>query len=285
MKTFGLYITGQKGRMVLRGLLYRPAFVVTYQDENTDVLDFDIINLFCEQRDIPIYHRKDKVIPSADVDLLIFVGWQYLIHRDMEKSVVFHDSYLPELKGFAPTPTALIQGRQLGATAFQPTDIEVDTGPIYLRRRIKVQHPIRLMQANELIATNYIEMIKELLTCNIEPGWPESDELETFSIWRGPDDMVIDWDDDDQRIQRTVYALGQPLSGAKTTYRGKQIILTEVQLRPDMVFVERHPGKIWSFKNNCPKVICGQGMLIIKEALSADGAIVQFNRLRERLGT
>lgn len=283
MKTFGLYVVGHKGRIVLEGLTATPAFVVTYLDKGTDPADHAIIESICRGRDIPVYQRNDPLIPSVEVDLLVFVGWQYLIHGDMEKCVVFHDAYLPEMKGFAPTPTALILGRDLGVTAFQPTNI-VDTGPIYIRRRITVtKQPMRLAAANEIIARNYTEMLEEILASDIKPIWPDGEE-ESFSIWRGPEDMIINWEYTSTCIERIVYALGPPLSGAKTMYRGKEIVLTEVQTCADMNFVERHYGKIWSITNNCPKVICGLGMLLINEAVDQDGYLVKFNRLRVRLG-
>lgn len=277
---FGLYATGQKGRIVLMGLSRRPEFVVTYQDKNKSSADYGSIVDFCHEHHIPVYDRE-KAPSWDDIDLVFFIGWQYMIWNEFDKCVVLHDSYLPEMRGFAPTPTSMILGLPLGATAFQPTG-EIDSGPIYIRRRIEVDYPMRLSDAEELVGKNYIEMIEEILI-----GKPESfiaEEPPTYSIWRDKMDMFIDWNKPAEYIQRFVYALGSPLSGAKTTYNGKTIIVREVSLQDDLNFIDRHPGKIWSLKNGRPTVICSSGMIVIEGAVYEDETPVEFNRLRERLG-
>lgn len=278
--SFGLYVVGQKGRMVLNRLETTPDFVVTYEDSRIVDEEYELINRWCRQFGIPCFDRGFE--PAERPDVRFYVGWQYIIKEDLETAVVLHDSYLPEMKGFAPTPTALMLGRDLGATAFRPTMIEVDTGPIYLQRRIPVEHPMRLTDAHRAVANAYVEMIREILETRPEPS-PFCREGETFSIWRDREDMEIDWTRPAKVIQRKVYALSSPLTGARTTYKGRSIVVDDVRVEEDMNFVERHPGKIWSINKNEPKVICGDGMLTITRAFG-EGGKVKFNRLRERLG-
>lgn len=276
---YGLYAVGHKGRLVLERLTRMPSFVVTYRDGKYDD-EHEEIERLCRSFNISCFDRDDDF--SEKVDLRFYVGWQRLIRKDLDEAVVLHDSYLPQMKGFAPTPTALMLGLDLGATAFRPVMEEVDTGPVYTSRRISIGHPMRLSMANQLVAERYVEMIEEILE-----EMPELKVLprdcETFSIWRDSEDMEIDWTTSAEEIQRKVYALSYPLTGATTKYLGETIVIDDVRIEKEMNFVERHPGKIWSIASNEPKVVCGDGMLSITKAYGQSGD-VNFKRLRARLG-
>jgi methionyl-tRNA formyltransferase len=279
MKTFSLFLVGQKGAETIEKLSLMPEFVVSYRDRNIVDVEYDRICHFCEVNHIPFFDRKEGYNVSADIDF--YIGWQYLIKDNLENSIVLHDSYLPHLKGFAPTPTALINGLNLGATAFKPTE-KIDEGDVYIRTVIPVEHPIRLKDAYVKIGGCYADIIQTILDSNII-SHPINAPVETYSIWRDKEDMFIDWSDDSKKIIRFVYALGYPLDGAKTHYNGHVIVIKEIELLNEMSFIERHYGKIWSIQNNQPVVVCGSGMVKILEATYEDGSNVIFNKLRVRM--
>src|SRR5438067_951622 len=61
---------------------------------------------FFEARDLGA-HRWAQFWESTAVDLMLFVGWRYIVppnvfRRPRLGSFVFHDSMLPEYRGFSP---------------------------------------------------------------------------------------------------------------------------------------------------------------------------------------
>ena len=63
------------------------------------------------------------------------------------------------------------------------------------------------------------------------------------------------------------------------------IVHTLLAFENDLNFTKRDAGKFWQIKDNCPVVICGQGLLKIEKAVFADdrNEVVKFNKVRCRL--
>lgn len=282
----GVLAVGYKGRAFLQQLKFRPAFVVSYPDRNTDDFEFNCIRRYCEDLGILFEHSLAAIDAQLvdSVDFIFVVGWQFLLKEHLAKTAVFHDSYLPELRGWCPTPTALIAGMDhVGASAFQPTD-EVDWGRLYDRRKCAITYPIKLSAALDIVVDMYCDMANEIAAGQLVLGdYPTGKS--SYSIWRDDRDMFVEWDDA-ARVCRQVDALSYPLSGALTAYDGYKIALTKVSQGPEIDLVERFPGKIWSCVNNEPIVICQTGTVRIHDAHYVDApGDVEFKRLRVRMGS
>ena len=220
---------------------------------------------------------------------MFVAGWQYLIAAALERLVVFHDSLLPEVRGFAPTATALIAGRTtIGVTAFRPVEA-FDAGPVYAQAPASITYPITIREAYQRLAGCYTEAGRQVLALVgrgrlIDSAVPQDESRATYSVWRGPHDYAIDWSWPAERVRRFVDAVGWPYEGARTTYGGDPIIVDTVEVIADLRFEERHAGKIWRLDEGRPEVICGSGMIRIESARTAAGARATFPRVREQLG-
>ena len=271
----GLFATGYKGLKTLINLLDLDIkFVCSYGSQK--------IEDFC-------HSNKIKYIPKLDftnkwydkVDKAFVISWQYLLPTH-EKLVILHDSYLPEFKGFGPTVSALIEGwPYLGTTAFVPVK-EIDSGPIYIRKKTPITYPMKLCNAFNIVAEMNADIIKEIISKDVRPFSQTPHTEESFSIWRNEEDYKIDWNWSADKISRFVDAVGYPYPGAKTNYMENEIIIHDVKVIPDKNFIDRHAGKIWSKTNNQPEVICGTGMIKISKAtyLLDPHVSVGFKKLR-----
>lgn len=289
----GFLVSGPKGFSLLQGVHQRcqVQFVSSHPVRGLHVDAYADVRKFCETHGYPFLERAALSAESLQQASHVFVaGWQFLIAHELERLVVFHDSLLPQIRGFAPTVTALITGKnRIGVTAFRPVE-EFDAGPIYAQAATPVTYPITIKSAYAALAGCYEAAATEVIA-HITAGdlsttaRPQDDAHATYSVWRGPEDYVIDWTGPADRIRRFVDAVGWPYEGARTTYAGVPITIDGVEILPDLHFEERHPGKIWRLHQGLPEVICGSGMVRIVAARSVTGEPVPFARVRERLGS
>ena len=111
------------------------------------------------------YKDKEKLTPRSylHADLVMIIGWQFLLQDIDDRFVVFHDSLLPKLRGFAPTVSALIAGhRQIGVTAFKPL-VGADSGPIFGQVALKIDYPITIRETYESLADCYVQLANDIL--------------------------------------------------------------------------------------------------------------------------
>ena len=78
------------------------------------------------------------LIESYKPDTLVFVGWSWMIPKDIVDKytcLCLHPSALPKFKGGTPIQNQLLyQAMNCGTTLFQMTNKGIDTGPIYEKR-------------------------------------------------------------------------------------------------------------------------------------------------------
>ena len=288
---FAVFATGYKGCKFLEGLNKMPSFVVSYDNkERKDGLHYKKIIEWCKNKNIILYGKKEFSNIKHDIEIpekILVIGWQHLIKQNLEKIIVFHDSYLPERRGFAPTISALIDNSEyLGATCFTPLENsnEPDYGKVYCRKKRQISYPITLQHAFDQVIELYLEMTDLLLKENKEPEMIDYSNS-TFSIWRDSEDSRIDWSADSTKIQQKIFSLGFPYTGATSLYDDKTIHILNAELIDDIEFVsrEKHYGKIWKIENNCPHILCGKGILKITKVFDTEGNTLIFNKIRKRL--
>ncbi len=287
MVKYGLLATGLKGFLVLQQLRDKPEFVVSY--DNKEKSQLDKIEKWCHSNDVTFVRKKDlDESMFRSVDHIFMVGWQYLVKSNLEKCLVLHDSYLPERRGFCPTVSALIDGENyLAASCFRPTEGDgyPDYGIVYAREKQHIEHPMRIEEAFKIIASLYAKIIN-----NFSYEHQHSVDYEknsSFSVWRDDLDCQIDWSKSASSIVRQVYATGYPYSGSVTTYKNETIKIFDVVEINDINVLNRRNncGKILRLIDQQPVVVCGSGLLTIKEAKYAGGAQpVKFDSIRKRLG-
>ena len=249
------------------------------------------IQAVCRERGYKFLERdKARAQDYASADLILLIGWQWIEQAVDRRHVVFHDSLLPRLRGFNPTVTALIAGAdEIGVSAFQPADGEpslIDSGPVFGQEKISIRYPITIQDAYKLLGLAYCRLAERLVNSAGSGALsflPQDSGNATYSLWRDEDDYRIDWKKSAEEIRRFVDAVGWPYMGAKCRMQGREIRIDRVEVANNLMFADRHPGKVWSLSRGMPVVVCGSGALRILEARETDGAAVAFKSLRVRL--
>jgi len=280
---------GYRGAAFVAGLIgagLRPVRVFSYRQAGDRSRAFETLFDLCRKEKIPFEETRR---PGFAAERLVFlVGWQFLVERNLENCIVMHDSLLPNLRGFAPTVTALLRGdTTIGVTAFRPVG-GVDAGPICGTRVVNVPLGASLRAAFDLQTDAMVALALELARGAHFSGMnvvPQEDSAATYSLWRDAFDYFIDWRRDAAEVVRKVTVLGFPYEGAKGVLEGRLLTIVKAQRGPNPEFAIRDPGKLWEIDGRRALVVCGAGTVWIEEAVYADTQPFQFRTLRARFLT
>lgn len=303
-KKFVLFLVNKKGyyclaSLISAGLKNNIGIVVSYKQINVREDYFLPIKAICESNNIVFLEKMEfncnaeELLKRYFITGGIAIGWQYLLPLEWfegveNKLIVFHDSLLPRYRGFAPTPTAIIKGdKELGVTALYATN-EVDQGDIILQKKYEISDTEYMEDIIERQCEIYSEMLKRIiLLCenNQLTSSSQDESKATYSVWRDLNDCAINWNLDSKAIIRLIRAVSFPYMGAYSFIGDKKIYIDRAEEVEDLVFEIRYPGKIWKITADGPIIICGNGMLKIKEARYDDGTKVVFKKLRNRFIT
>ncbi len=278
-------------------LVDRIACVVTFKESTVAKEWHSNIVELCQNHNIISFNWTDvkndieALICKSNATGAIAISWKYMLPLSMNKLmkvnlIVFHDSLLPKYRGFAPTPTAMINGENIiGVTALFAGD-EADNGDILLQREMQINSNEYMKSIIGRQSEVYAKMVFELLN-KVENGqlssYAQDSSKATYSIWRSEEDYHIDWNWSSLKIFNSIRALGEPYQGAFTIIDDEKVIIDKAEIIDDLNFEIRQPGKIWSIYDNKPKVVCGSGMLKIISARISDNSEYKFNKIRLRL--
>jgi len=287
--TVALCVAGYKGLLFLRDFSERFPICSVFSYSQANVLDASNteITQLCRARRIPLREMRRPLASDLEAfDLVLTVGWQFLLKDCGENIVIMHDSLLPRYRGFSPTVAAMINGeRQLGVTALLPAALP-DTGPILAQSAVEISYPLKIKDALERLAPCYtaaaIEVVARLRSSGLM-GIAQDEAQASRSLWYDECDQFLDWSQDAARLSRQVDAMGWPYTGARCRYRGEVVIVHEADPLPDLAFENRRVGKIWAVTKGTPEVVCGHGLLRLRRCTGADSVSVVFDQVRARL--
>lgn len=293
MKKIGLFAMTEKGLAVLKKILsvFGPeilSFVATSSDKQIAYDGASDIQKIAKKEGIPIYLRPD--VPKEKAAAAIAVSWRWMIPASLRtKIVVLHDSILPKYRGFNPLVSALINGeRRVGVTAILASD-EYDAGPILGQKSISITYPVKIAEAIQATLPCYEELstlVVKMMLSNKYVARSQNEKKATYSLWRDNYDYQINWDWDAEKVRRFVDAVGFPYKGALTLLEEKKIRLLECEEASDVFIENRDPGKIIFIRGGDPFVVCGRGLLKIKQLVDcASGKnMLPLKKFRIRFG-
>jgi methionyl-tRNA formyltransferase len=272
------FLMTKKGYKVLEFIIAKYSTkliqqVISSEDKNLQNDYYDQIKGLCEKHGIHFYNRKDKFEKINGYSLAI--SWRWLI-SETDKLIVIHDSLLPKYRGFAPLISCLKNGEtEIGVTALF-AEGTYDTGDIIVSKSVEIEYPIKIADAIDRVTGCYMEaadfIFQQIMSGNTITGTPQNHSEATYSLWLNMDDYAINWHDRAENIQRFVHATGFPYAGASTFMGTEKLIIREADVVSDVTIENRTPGKVIFIENGLPVVVCGQGLLKIREAYYTSGA-------------
>lgn len=289
MQNIAFYVMTSKGFFVLKSFIEKFGvnaidYVVSEQDKAVQYDGYEEIKQLVQKNNIPFYPRTqfDVEIENKFSGLKFAIGWRWLI-KDETNLIVFHDSLLPQYRGFAPLVNSLINKELRGGVTALFADCKYDRGDIIAQKTTDFRYPIKIEDAIRQIEPLYFDLVDEIYTRVLagEPleGYEQDESKATYSLWLDQEDYFIDWAWSAEKIKRFVDVVGYPYDGAKARLNSELIHFKEVDLVDDVVVRhrERHIGKVIFIEQGVPVIVCLQGLLALKEITDANGKMVQVN--------
>lgn len=288
----GLILLGIKGLKVLKECFNidpkKIKIVIIGIDKNVHNDYSQEIANFCDINNIQyqITNYAKKPIENYQLNWWIVVGWRWLLPVK-ENIIILHDSILPKYRGFSPLVNMLINGeKNLGVTALKISE-NYDEGEIIKQNSVPIKYPIKIKKAIEIVSDLYTLTIKQIINSfglnNEIKSYPQNHKKATYSLWRNEDDYFLNFHNDAERIERSVNALGFPFQSAKCRIEDNVYFVKEVEVLQDQVIEDRlcSIGKVIKIVNGQPVVVCGQGLLLIKEIHDENGqSLIPLKKFR-----
>ena len=241
-----------------------------------------------------IFHEAKQVSASrwqqfwqeANFDLLFAVSWRYMIpaqiyERASQGAYVFHDSLLPEYRGFSPTVWAIINGEDhTGATLCEMVD-DYDAGPIVAQERVAIGADETISVVFDRVTDSYLRLLEnnlDVLLAGKVAATPQDEHRATYTCKLLPEDFRIDWTWPTERIYNLIRATTRPYAGAYTTLNGKRLRVWSARRLPPAearVFKGRVPGRMVNLcEDGRVAVLTGDGELWLEQVQLEGGPIV-----------
>lgn len=289
-RKISLFLMNKKGLSVLQAILeeFGPDSldcVISARDEGVKKDYYKEISDLCFSQGLRVFSRQEPYLLKSVFAFAI--GWRWII-KECQNLIIFHDALLPRYRGFAPLVSSLINGEQkIGVSALLASN-NYDEGDIIAQRAIEIQYPIKIADAIDLLLPLYNELAR-FIARDIRHGSPvntvpQDHQNASYCLWRNEKDYQINWTESSQKIRRFIDAVGFPYKGAQTSLDGKQLRVLEAVTVPDVMIENRDPGKVIFSRNNCPVVVCGQGLLKITKMIdeATEESVLPLKKFRVR---
>jgi methionyl-tRNA formyltransferase len=220
------------------------SFRISYSDslvKNYTYRDFSEIG---EKYNIPVTEVTQKMsfytdeIKSFKADFILVAGWYYKIPAEIINSVSkgcagFHSSLLPKYRGGAPLVWALINGETETGITFFYFDEGTDTGDIIAQKKILIAEDDNIKTLTDKTTAAAFEILREfipMIANGTAPRIKQDHSQATYYPQRKPEDGLIDWSWEPQRIKNFIRAQTKPYPGAFTIINGKKVIIWDADI-------------------------------------------------------
>lgn len=270
----GLLCSGNLGLNVLQFIATQHNLIFVA----TDSQSHDIIS-YCQEKQIHYFlgnPRNGKLanfLSSLEYDILISANYLFIIEMDVIQTPTcfafnIHGSLLPKYRGRTPHVWAIINGEKNCGITAHLIDDGCDTGNILHQIEIPILQNDTGATILEKYKENYIPIINKVLDQSkkgILQTIPQNNANATFFGKRTPEDGLINWNWQSDRIYNWVRAQSYPYPGAFTFLNDKRLIIDWVQ-PTDLGFdyLEEN-GKIIKIDDNSLYVKCPNKVLKIEK--------------------
>lgn len=226
------------------------------------------------------FFETKKVDPnfwqSTPVDLMFVVSWRYMIppsvyHRPQLGAFVFHDSLLPQYRGFSPTVWAMVNGEDhTGVTLFEIAE-EVDAGDIVDQQRVPIAPEETIADVMERVTQAYLDLLArniDQLLAGSAPRYPQDHARATYTCKRLPEDNQINWAGSTTSSYNLIRAASAPYPGAYTYLAGQKLIIWSAKrvIQPRL-YVGSVAGRVVEVRPGLGSVVLtGDGALMVTQA-------------------
>jgi len=248
--------------------------------------------------------KADDVIAHIrkyDPDFIFIIGWSELApsqlldipkikhgaicrHSNYHGCIGIHPTLLPQGRGRAPIPWAIIKGlTKSGVTMFYLEE-EADAGDIIAQREFDILLEDDATNVYAKVAGLHYELCRDILPLLTHgTASRRSQDPHHATVWpkRKPENGAIDWMKSSVEIYNWIRALTHPYPGA-FTFWGKQKLTIWKACLDSHTNMAASPGTIIDTSDKGIRVACVDGSVILTQIQVQDGPIQEGNELFTR---
>lgn len=201
---------------------------------------------------------------DLQADLIVMVAFGQILKKEVlnmpPKGVInVHASLLPKLRGAAPLNWSLINGDTVAGVTTMFTEAGVDTGPMLLKREVKLDDEMNAEQLAKVLSTEGADLLIQTLEKLIDGtliAERQDDSQATLAPMLDKELGRIDWTKSAKAIHNLVRGI-VPWPGAHTTYNEAPLKIwkTKASTKP---FKNATPGTVIKTSDGVT-VTCGEG--------------------------
>jgi len=271
----------------LKGILTTPKQIeISYSEKPVEIKTHVDFSDLAEQAGCDVVTLRSKITSAAYLehivrwqpDLLLALGWYYMIPRKVRESVPLgcagiHASLLPKYRGGAPIPWAIINGEtETGITLFYFSD-GVDNGDIIAQESFLIEEDDTCATLYEKATRTSVDVLREYLpriASGTAPRIPQDESEATYVLQRKPEDGLIDWSWDAKRIRNFIRAQTHPYPGAFCLMpSGETLRIWKAKVFPHVYYGS--PGQVVMVKEDHVVVSCGNDSAVSLYVVKLDG--------------
>ena len=187
--------------------------------------------------------------------------------------VNIHASLLPRWRGAAPIQRCILAGDEQTGTTIMLMDAGLDTGPMLLRREMRIDPDDTGGSLHDKLATQgagvIVEALEGFTAGKLRPE-PQPAEGATYAAKLEKAEARIDWTARAVEIERKVRAFN-PWPIAETLHEGEQLRVLRAKAEPEESgrLAGEAPGTILSLSERAMLIQCGLGRLAVFEVQRA----------------
>jgi methionyl-tRNA formyltransferase len=235
----GLLASGGLGYSILQqiGSSYDLSFVMT--DKGSD-----LIQDFCRINKIPCFAgnprngNSNDFLAAKSCDILVSINYLFLIEQniiDIPKILAFniHGSLLPKYRGRTPHVWSIINNEIATGITAHMIDSGCDTGDVLEQVQIDIDSKDTGATILKKFEEHYFPLVVKVLN-KIEADelirHPQDNSKATYFGKRTPEDGLINWSWQRERIYNWVRAQSFPYPGAFTFYLNNKVVIDWIEL-------------------------------------------------------
>ena len=206
------------------------------------------IDSFCKKHKIPILKNSHisnpeviKFISQNNIDWLFIIGWSQIASEDLlnstKKGVLgIHPSLLPEGRGRASIPWAILKNLNKTGVTMLKMDSGVDTGPIVGQIEIQLNNKTTATKLYQKVNFAHSQLIKKMILTILNGQLkliPQDDAKATTWPARKPEDGEINLQGSVYEAEKLVRATTHPYPGAFYYKNGIKNIIWSAKIIED----------------------------------------------------
>jgi methionyl-tRNA formyltransferase len=270
--------------------------VITFQEEPWEPPFVDRIRGAAE--DCSASFRKwtragVELFDDNGFDLLFAVNWRYHIPADIYKraragAFLFHDSLLPEYRGFSPTVWAIVNGEDHTGVSLIEMAEAIDEGDIVDQRRVVIGPEETIATVFVRVTDTYVDLLRlnfPAIAAGTARATPQDHALATYACKRLPEDNAIDWRAGTEPVLNLIRGVTRPYTGAFTSFLGQKLTVWSASHLPKHApcYRGRVPGRVVAIQAEGVVVLTGDGAVLVSEVQAEGGLPVNAATMLTKL--